>query len=73
MPDMIEHESTGYLAEPFEEESLLEAVLWLIRLTDDEYTRVTSNCREKAVRQYYLECQAEVYLELYQDLVVSGN
>lgn len=68
MPDLIEHQRTGYLAQAFDPEDLARGILWV--LEDEERSRDLSQAaRAKAVREYSLALTADRYLGLYNRIM----
>jgi glycosyltransferase involved in cell wall biosynthesis len=70
MPDMIEHEQTGYLATPFEVEDLAEGIVWVLE-DKDRHQKLRYNSREKSLKEFAPEVQARRYLSLYEE--ISSN
>jgi glycosyltransferase involved in cell wall biosynthesis len=68
MPDMIEHEQTGYLATPFEVEDLAKGITWVLE-DRDRYQRLQHNSREKSLKEFAPEVQAGRYLSLYEEIL----
>jgi glycosyltransferase involved in cell wall biosynthesis len=69
MPDMIEHEQNGYLAEPFEIEDLANGIVWM--LSDGERLKLASRlAREKSVKEFSIGSVARQYSDLYKELIV---
>jgi len=70
MPDMIDHQSSGYLARAFEPDDLAAGIVWV--LEDKVRHEVISRQARKTVEERYaIEAIAHRYLALYQD-VISG-
>jgi glycosyltransferase involved in cell wall biosynthesis len=70
MPDLIEHESTGYLARPFDVHDLTRGLVSM--LTDDEHLeRLSRMARQKAEQEYSLEKIATRHLKLYEDILAN--
>lgn len=67
LTDMIEHKVTGWLATPFEPDSLAEGLRWLIN--HPEPAALRSAARQKALNEYRLETNADKYAALYADLI----
>jgi glycosyltransferase involved in cell wall biosynthesis len=67
LPDLIEHERTGYLAHPFDIQDLCHGISWVLA---DETRRLSLSraAREKIVTGFALEQVAGRYLELYREL-----
>ena len=68
VPDLIEHERTGWLAEPFEPDSLAEGLAWVL----DDAERAAElgrSARAKAEREYDQGLQARRYHELFLEVL----
>ena len=67
MPDMITHQETGFLAEAYDAEQLLEGIRWVFSREDQESLR--KRCR-KAAREKFDEAQvASAYGSFYRSVV----
>jgi glycosyltransferase involved in cell wall biosynthesis len=65
MPDMIEHQATGYLARAFEVTDLADGISWV--LADDARLRALREAaRMKAQREFGSALQAERMLTIYE-------
>lgn len=72
MPDMIEHQLNGYLAQPYEIEDLVQGITWT--LEDPTRTQTLSHqARQKAEREFALTIQARAYEALYQELLAKSS
>lgn len=68
LKDIVDHQQNGYLAEPFKTEDLAHGIQWV--LERDERRRILSqNARQKAVREFDQELQAQRYLQLYEHVL----
>jgi len=67
MPDMIKHEFNGYLAKPFDVDSLSNGITWI--LNNLESKKISDNAREYAVTNYKIETVSGKYFKLYQDIL----
>jgi glycosyltransferase involved in cell wall biosynthesis len=66
--DVVEHERTGYLAEPYEPEGLAKGIEWV--LSDEaRYAELSNNARRRVEEEFTLEICARRYLELYRELL----
>jgi glycosyltransferase involved in cell wall biosynthesis len=70
MPDMIEHQVNGYLSEPRDSDSLAVGIKWILE-DDDRAASIAEAAREKALKEYALEIQAQRYRNLFASL--GGN
>lgn len=66
--DIIDHQQNGYLADPFEPQSLAQGIAWILE-NDDRCHTLGLNAREKALKAFPLDLQANRYLSLYQDCI----
>jgi len=65
MPDMIEHEATGYLAQPFDVSDLAGGISWV--LTDEaRLKRLKSAARKKAEQEFGNALQADRMMAIYE-------
>jgi glycosyltransferase involved in cell wall biosynthesis len=68
MPDMIDHQSNGYLAKAFEVDDLTRGIEWILEQPEPK-ARLRENARIKAAHHFALETIAIRHAELYRDLV----
>ncbi len=68
LPDLVEHERTGFLAEPFRSEDLARGITWVL---EDEARRrgLGMEARRRAERDHDLEGVARRYLSVYERVV----
>jgi glycosyltransferase involved in cell wall biosynthesis len=71
MPEMIEHKSNGFLAEPFDTAKLAEGIRWAINRQGDEEVRASA--RNKILREFSLEKEIDQYIDLYSSLLASPD
>ena len=67
MPDMIEHQKNGYLAQPYQIEDLAQGIAWVLE-DKDRHQKLAYCAREKAEKEFSLEVQSRRYLSLYKDI-----
>jgi len=68
MPDMIEHEQNGYLAEPYQIDDLVQGIIWTLE-NEERHQKLSHRAREKAEREFALEIQARRYLSLFTKIL----
>ncbi|MEA5573951.1 glycosyltransferase family 4 protein [Calothrix sp. UHCC 0171] len=68
MPDMIEHEKNGYLAQPFEVEDLAQGIAWVLE-NKERHQKMCDRAREKVKQEFTLEIQASRYLSLFKEIL----
>lgn len=68
LPELIDHGQNGYIASPFDIDSLAEGIIWTLDCPD-RWKNLSSEARKKIVNGYSMEVQAQKYISLYQDLL----
>ncbi|WP_196597858.1 glycosyltransferase [Aliivibrio fischeri] len=66
--DIIKHEKNGYLAEPFEPESLADGILWYYELSDNEKIKVSTSAREHVINFFSDDVVREKFMSIYKEL-----
>jgi glycosyltransferase involved in cell wall biosynthesis len=72
IPEMVEHQSNGYLASVGDLQELAAGVDWLLR-DSQRYQVLSEQARQKVVRNYDLQEIARRHSLLYQELVESST
>lgn len=67
IPDMIEHQQNGYLAQPFLPEDLAQGIHWILA-DDSRHQELSKQSNIKALAQFSLKQQTEKYLRVFHDL-----
>jgi glycosyltransferase involved in cell wall biosynthesis len=68
MPDTIEHQQNGYLAQPYEVEDFASGIAWV--LEDRQRHQILSHrARERVEQELNLQLQADRYLDLYRQIL----
>lgn len=72
IPDMIEHQQNGYLAQPYDSEELAHGIAWVLQ---DEQRRqdLSHRAREKFEQEFTLEIQGRNYVKLYEDILQTSG
>ena len=70
IPDMVEHQRTGYLAPPRDVSGLIDGINWC--LFHPEAAGMGARSREKALACYSQEVQAQSYRALYRELLAAA-
>lgn len=68
MPDLIDHQKTGYLATPFEVNDLANGIKWILE-DKERQRRLSQAARTSVLEKYPLDKVANQYIELYRDLL----
>lgn len=68
MPDMIDHQSNGYLAKAFESDDLAAGIMWVL---DNQSRRemLSRQARNTVIERYTLKAIANRYMSLYQEIL----
>ena len=69
MPDLIEHQQNGYLAEAFKSEDLAKGIAWV--LEKERHQKLCINARKKAEQEFTQQQQASRYLSLFEQILSS--
>lgn len=73
MPEIIEHDFNGYLAQPFDIEDLARGIAWILE-DRERHQQLCDRARAKAEREFSQELQARRYTSIYTSIVAnSGN
>lgn len=68
MPDMIEHQRNGYLAQPYEVEDLARGIAWILG-DQERHQSLCDRARQKTEQEFTLEQQGHRYLSLYDEIL----
>jgi glycosyltransferase involved in cell wall biosynthesis len=72
MPDMIEHQKNGYLAQPYKIEDLARGIAWVLE-NKERHEKLSHCARKKAEQEFTLQIQARRYLSLYTEIMNGGD
>lgn len=72
MPDTIEHQKNGYLAQPYKIEDLAQGIAWVLG-NEERYQKLSYRAREKAEQEFALEIQARRYESLFNEILGTGG
>lgn len=67
VPDIIEHQQNGYLAQPYDIEDLAKGIAWILE-NRDRHRQLSDRARAKAEREFTLERQARRYRDLFAEV-----
>ena len=67
MPDLIEHQQNGYLAQPEQPQDLAQGIDWILA-DDTRHQHLRKNSRAKAIANFQLEQQTQKYLQVFTAL-----
>jgi len=67
LPDIIEHQKTGYLAKAFDTRDLANGITWVIEQNGSN--KLGNNARERAVEKFSEKKISEDYVSIYKKLL----
>lgn len=62
--DVVEHGATGYLAEPFDSESLAKGIEWVL-IDSQRHAQLAARARERSLRLWSADAVVPQYLQIY--------
>ena len=65
--DLIDHEISGYLAQPYEVESFARGMAWVLE-DDNRHAQLADRARSKIKDGFSLELMSRRYADLYEEL-----
>jgi glycosyltransferase involved in cell wall biosynthesis len=66
--DIVDHQVTGYKAQPFDCSDLARGVDWMLARDDLESKKLRESSRKRAIRLYDSRIIAKKYVDLYNEL-----
>jgi glycosyltransferase involved in cell wall biosynthesis len=67
MPDMIEHQKNGYLAQAYKNEDLAQGIAWVLE-NEERHQKLSHRACEKAQQEFTVEIQARRYLSIFTEI-----
>lgn len=67
--DIVEHQVTGYKAQPFEASDLAKGIHWVLDQPEEGYELMRARSRERAVVHFDSRVVARQYRELYEEML----
>jgi len=68
VPDLIDHEQNGFLANPYEPDDLARGIAWVLEDTARRES-LSKHARHKVEREFSVEMIADRHRELYRDIL----
>ncbi len=68
IPDLIEHQQNGYLAEPYEAEDLARGIAWVLE-DDQRYAQLSARARQKVEEEFEIQAIARKHRDLYAEIL----
>jgi glycosyltransferase involved in cell wall biosynthesis len=72
IPDLIEHQQSGYLAEPFDTGDLARGIAWTLEQSGLD-SGLGTHCRQKVEREFALDVVTARYVKLYSELLGNAH
>lgn len=69
--DIIDHRVNGFLAKPYDSESLADGISWILENVD--YNTLSENARNKVVNTFDIKNIAEKYISIYNDIFFNSK
>lgn len=70
MPDLINHQENGYLAQPYEIEDLAKGIVWVLE-NESRYIKLSQGARGKVEQSFTSRLQASRYSQLFSDILMG--
>ena len=71
IPDLVQHEQTGYLARSFDPDDLAEGISWILG-TPDIHDILSANARKKVEQSFSIEKVVDQYSALYGERLANS-
>lgn len=71
LSDIVDHQQNGYTAKAFDIDDLAQGIVWVIE-EEERYQNLAQQAREKAVKEYSLELQAQRYLRIFNEVATPS-
>ena len=68
VPDLIEHERNGYLAEPYDAADLAHGIIWVLQ-DDMRWQTLSHRSRQNAEKKFSLDDIVKRYVALYEEML----
>ncbi|MFW5691183.1 MAG: hypothetical protein ACOCXZ_01670 [Chloroflexota bacterium] len=70
MPDIVGHQTSGYLARPFDAADLARGIVWVLE-DKARYTQLRAAARHRAVTTFDAPIVARQYIDLYHRMLAN--
>ena len=70
IPEIIEHQQNGYLAQPYQTDDLAAGIVWVLE-HPDRYLKLCDRARQKAVQEFTVDLQAHRYETTYRETLAG--
>lgn len=72
LPDIVEHQKTGYLAKSFDSEDLARGIQWVLE-SSDRYAALCNAARSRAEQNWSYGVVVEQYLSVYKETLEKAG
>jgi glycosyltransferase involved in cell wall biosynthesis len=72
MPDMIEHQQTGFLALPYKVTDIAKGIAWILE-NEERYQKLSYHARAKVEQEFTQELQSRRHLSLFNQILKKTN
>ena len=72
LKDIVEHQQSGYLAQPYEVEDLARGIAWVLE-NEERYQKLSYRAREKVEQEFSLEIPARRYESLFNEVLAKSD
>jgi len=70
LPDVVAHQATGYLAEPYDYEDLAKGIRWVLE-DRERHSRLRAEARKRALQLWSPESVVSRYMKVYEAAIES--
>lgn len=67
--DIVDHQTTGYKAQPFEADDLAKGIEWVLNLSSEQYEQMRLHSRKRAETYFDSRVIAQHYKDLYAEML----
>ncbi|MHC4438556.1 MAG: glycosyltransferase, partial [Planctomycetota bacterium] len=69
IPELVDHQKTGYIAEYKNTKDLSNGIEWLMSLSSDMMVEMSKECAQKTMKKHALRMQMKDYLDVYRQAI----
>ena len=70
LPDMVDHEISGYLVQPYDINDLAHGITWVLD-NKDRHAKLSLRARQKVKAEFSMDTESGRYAALYRELLVQ--
>ena len=72
LPDLVDHEISGYLAQPYDIDDLARGITWVLE-NKDRHAELSLRARQKVETEFSLDTESGRYAALYRELLAQDR